>query len=435
MPCHLDLDFNLRMECETYVDPALWYIVLVFLIMLSSFFSASETAFSSVNQIRLRQYVEDNKKGAKIAYDLSHRFEEVLLVIIVLNNISNFAVAGITAIVALETFGEAAAVIGTLIITIIMIVFAEIFPKSYAHANAESLVLKISGIFKILIFLLKPLISILIVVKNIFKNDHDAEEEPSVTEDELDVIINTMEEEGILEEDEVDMLQGVLDLSETFVKNIMTPRADVISVSAQATTEEAKQLFLKYKFSRIPVYQDAHDNLVGLLYERDLFAAIIERGESVKLVDLIKEPIYVSSSMRVSSLLEKLRDEKQHLAVVIDEHGASSGIVTMEDVIEEVVGEIYDEHDEEENLVTKKAENIYDVSAEFALDELCDLFGININVEDDVVPIGSWLYEKLEDIPKINDTYLYEQLSFKVIAVENRRIMRVLVEFIKSEEL
>ena len=415
------------------MDPALWYIVLILLIILSSFFSASETAFSSVNQIRLRQYMEDNKKGAKVAYELSHRFEEVLLVIIILNNVANFAVAGITAIVALETFGEAAAIIGTLIVTIVMIVFAEIFPKSYAHANSEKLVLRISGIFKFLIVVLKPLIKMLTVVKNIFASVQESEEEPSVTEDELDVIINTMEEEGILEEDEVDMLQGVLDLSETFVKNIMTPRADVISVSADATVDAAKNQFLKYKFSRIPVYQDAHDNLVGLLYERDVFAAIIEKGDQVNLSELIKEPIYVSSSMRVSSLLEKLRNEKQHLAVVIDEHGAASGIVTMEDVIEEVVGEIYDEHDEEEHLITKKSDTVYEVSADFALDELCDLFNMSMNVEDDVVPVGSWLYEKLEDIPKVGDMYTYETLTFNVTSVENRRIMKVLVEFTPVE--
>jgi len=412
------------------VDPALWYFVLIILIILSSFFSASETAFSSVNQIRLRQYMEDGKKGAKVAYELSHRFEDVLLVIIILNNVVNFAAAGIAGIVALETLGEAAAVLGILILTILMIIFGEIVPKSYARGNAERLVLHISGTYKVLIFALKPIISLLKVVKNVFgKNDDEKEEEPSVTEDELDVIINTMEEEGILEEDEVDMLQGVLDLSETFVKNIMTPRADVQSINVSATVEEAKQKFLKYKFSRIPIYEKEHDNIVGLLYERDLFAALIEDADAVELGKLVKEPVYVSSSMRVSSLLEKLRAEKQHLAVVIDEHGAASGIVTMEDVIEEVVGEIYDEHDEDEELVTKKSDTVYEVSADFALDELCDLFGVNINEEDDVVPVGSWLYEKLEDIPNVNDEYVYENLTFKITSVENRRIMRVMVEY------
>ena len=417
------------------MDPVLWLIVLLFLIVLSSFFSASETAFSSVNQIRLRHYMEEGRKGAKVAFEVAERFEDVLLAIIIMNNIVNFAAAGIGAIIALETFGEAAAVIGTLILTIVMIIFGEVMPKSYARANSERFVLKFSSMFLLFIFILKPIIWFLRVIKNVFqKNDDDKEEEPSVTEDELDVIIHTMEEEGVLEEDEVEMLQGVLDLSETFVKNIMTPRADVISINIVASVQEAKQKFLDYKFSRIPIYQDAHDNIVGVLYERDLFSALIEQPDKVELATLIKKPIYVSNSMRVSNLLEKLRKEKQHLAVVIDEHGSASGIVTMEDVIEEVVGEIYDEHDEDEELVTKKSDTIYEVSADFALDELCNLFDVNISEDDDVVPIGSWLYEKLEDIPNVDDEYVFETLTFRVTAVENMRIMRVLVEYKPRED-
>lgn len=412
------------------MDPALWFIVLLILIMISSFFSASETAFSSVNQIRLRHYMEDGRKGSRVAYEVNERFEDVLLVIVIMNNVVNFAAAGIAAIVALETMGEAAAVLGTLLLTIIMIIFGELLPKSYARENAENLVLKISGLYVVLLFVLKPAIWILRVTKNVFrKNGEVREDEHTVTEDELDVIINTMEEEGVLEEDEADMLQGVLDLSETFVKNIMTPRVDVKSINITATVEEAKQKFLEHKFSRIPIYQDDHDNIVGLLYERDLFVAIIEYGDAVDLGTLIKEPVYVSSSMRVSNLLDKLREEKQHLAVVIDEHGSASGVVTMEDVLEEVVGEIYDEHDEDEELITKRSDTIYEVSAEFALDELCALFSVNLREDEDVVPIGSWLYEKLEDIPKVDDEYTFESLRFRVTSVENMRIMRVLVEY------
>ena len=394
--------------------------------MLSSFFSASETAFSSANLIRLRQYMEDGKKGAQVAYELSEKFEDVLLVILVLNNVVNFAAAGIATVVAVYSFGEAAAILMTLIITVIMIIFGEIIPKSYARVNAERFVLNVSSTYQFLTFILKPIIFIMRILKNIFKGDDEKEEEPSVTEDELDVIINTMEEEGVLEEDEVDMLHGVLDLSETFVKSIMTPRADVKSINIKAKIEEAKLTFLEHKHSRIPIYEGSHDNIVGILYERDLFTAIIKNEEEIYLKNLMKEPVYVSNSMRLSSLLEKLQNQKQHLAVVIDEHGTASGIVTMEDVIEEVVGEIYDEHDAEEELVIQKSKDAYEVSADLALDELCDLFDISIKDDDDVMPVGSWLYEKLEDIPSVGDEYVHDNLSFKVTLVENRRIMRIL---------
>jgi len=408
------------------VDPG--YIVgLVVLIVLASFFSASETAFSSVNQIRLRQYVEEGKKGAKAAYELSERFEDVLLVILVLNNIVNFAAAGIATIIAIETFGELFAIFATLLITIIMIIFGEILPKSYARANSLNLMLSISGTYQMLIVVFKPVIIAMRALTRFFNKFNKSDENPSVTEGELDVIINTMEEEGVLREDKVGMLQGVLDLSQTFVENIMIPRVDVKSININATTLEAKQKFLKHKFSRIPIFEESPDNIIGILYEREFFTALLDDDSTVSIKKLMKEPVYVSSFMRVSSLLEKLREKKQHLAIVIDEHGAASGIVTMEDVIEEVVGEIYDEHDEEEQLFTKKSETAYEVNAEFALDELCDLFGITIK-EDDVVPVGSWLYGKLEDIPNVNDEYIYENLVFKITSVKNRRIMRVMVE-------
>jgi len=417
------------------VDPALWYIILIILIILSSFFSSTETAFSSVNQIRLKQYMEEGKKSAKIAYELYYRFEEVLLVIIILNNVVNFAAAGIAAIVVLDTFGEAAAIIGTLILTIVMIIFGEIIPKSYARANAEKMVLQTSAIFRLLIFILKPLIKILIFIRRIFsKSSEEKIEEPSVTEDELDVIINTMEEEGVLEEDEVEMLQGVLDLSDTYVKNIMTPRADVISLNKNSTIEQAKQKFLKHKFSRIPVYEDEHDNIIGLLYERELFGAILENGPEIELKSLIKEAVYVSSSMRVGSLLDKLRDEKQHLAIVIDEHGAASGIVTMEDIFEEVVGEIYDEHDEERQLIFKISDTSYEVCAEVALDDLCDLFDVNLKETDDDIPVGTWVYEKLEDLPEVGNVIVYNGLRFELTQVENRRIIKILVEYLGTNE-
>ena len=415
------------------MEYAFWYMLLIVLIILSSFFSASETAFSSANVIRLKGYMEDERKGAKVAYQLSERFEDVLLVILVLNNVVNFSAAGVATVVSMAMFGEGAAVIATLILTVVMIIFGEIIPKSYARINAEAIVMRIGGIYRFLIVALKPVVEVVRWLKNIFsKEGDDKEEDPSVTEEDLDVIINTMEEEGVLEDSEANMLQGVLDLSETYVKNIMTPRIDVVSLNLEANVEEAKEAFLEHKFSRIPIFEEAHDNVVGILYERELLTALINEGANACIKKLIKEPIYVSNSMRVSSLLTKLQSEKHHMAIVIDEHGAAAGVVTLEDIFEEVVGEIYDEHDKEEQLITKKSDTEYEVSADFALDELCDLFGVNINEEDDVVPIGSWLYEKLEDIPNVGDEYVHQNLQFKVTLVENRRIMRIVVKKLEA---
>lgn len=262
------------------------------------------------------------------------------------------------------------------------------------------------------------------------------EDEPSVTEDELNVIIDTMEEEGVLQQDEVEMLQSVLDLSETFVKDIMTPRVDVIAVDVHDSTERVKNVFFEEKYSRIPVYDESRDNIVGILYERDLFSAIIEHGstDDVLIADVMRDPMYVSYTMRVSDLLTRLQLEKQHLAIVADEYGGTAGLVTMEDVLEEVVGEIYDEHDEEEQYVVKKSETLYEVKADIELDELFDIMNIDLDIPEDAYSLGSWMYSKIEDIPDIGDMYQYHNLVFTIIEVEDRRIMRVKIEITESEE-
>ena len=261
------------------------------------------------------------------------------------------------------------------------------------------------------------------------------EDEPSVTEDELNVIIDTMEEEGGLQQDEVEMLQSVLDLSETFVKDIMTPRVDVVAVDVHDSTENVKNVFFEEKYSRIPVYDESRDNIVGILYERDLFSAIIENGstDDLLIADVMRDPMYVSYTMRVSDLLTRLQLEKQHLAIVADEYGGTAGLVTMEDVLEEVVGEIYDEHDEEEQLVVKKSDTLYEVKAEIELDELFDIMDIDLDIPEDAYSLGSWMYSKIEDIPEIGDMYQYHNLIFTIIEVEDRRIIRVKIEVVEPE--
>ncbi|MEE1238279.1 MAG: hemolysin family protein, partial [Turicibacter sp.] len=276
------------------MDPSMYYLILVIMIVLSAFFSASETAFSSVNLIRLRQYAEEGRPGAKKALNVAERFDEVLLAILIGNNIVNLASASLATIVATDVLnlGASGAPIATAVMTILIIIFGEILPKSYAKENAESLSLGIGTIYYYMIIVMKPIIKIFMILKEfVAKLYRKKEDEPSVTEDELNVIIDTMEEEGVLQQDEVEMLQSVLDLSETFVKDIMTPRVDVIAVDIHDSTENIKNVFLEEKYSRIPVYDESRDNIVGILYERDLFSAIIERGsiEDVIVADIMRD--------------------------------------------------------------------------------------------------------------------------------------------------
>ena len=416
----------------------MYYVILVIMIILSAFFSASETAFSSVNLIRLRQYVDDGRPGAKKALNVAERFDEVLLAILIGNNIVNLASASLATIVATEVLnlGASGAPIATAVMTVLIIIFGEILPKSYAKENSESLALSIGTIYYYMIKVMKPLIFSFMVLKDfVAKLYSKKEDEPSVTEDELNVIIDTMEEEGVLQQDEVEMLQSVLDLSETFVKDIMTPRVDVVAVDVHDSTENVKNVFFEEKYSRIPVYDESRDNIVGILYERDLFSAIIENGstDDLLIADVMRDPMYVSYTMRVSDLLTRLQLEKQHLAIVADEYGGTAGLVTMEDVLEEVVGEIYDEHDEEEQLVVKKSDTLYEVKAEIELDELFDIMDIDLDIPEDAYSLGSWMYSKIEDIPEIGDMYQYHNLIFTIIEVEDRRIIRVKIEVVEPE--
>ena len=216
----------------------------------------------------------------------------------------------------------------------------------------------------------------------------------------------------------------------------MTPRVDVTAVSIHDSNEDIKNVFLEEKYSRIPVYEESRDNIIGILYQRDLFAEIIEKGsvEDVNIVDIMRDPMYVSYTMRVSDLLTRLQFEKQHIAIVADEYGGTAGLVTMEDVLEEVVGEIYDEHDEEEQLVTKKSDTLYEAKADIDLDELFDIMDIDLDIPEDAYSLGSWMYSKIEDIPDIGDMYQYHHLVFTIIEVEDRRIKKVKIEVLPEVE-
>jgi len=421
------------------LDPSINYVLLFVLLLLSAFFSSTETAFSSANLIRLRQYADEGRRGAKEALAVLEKFDEFLLTTLIGNNVVNISAASIGTILASQMLGDDnGAVVATGVLTVVITIFGEILPKNFARDNAERVAAATGKIFRFLMTILWPITFVLKKLTDLMKHFSKREEEPSVTEDELNVIIDTMEEEGVLEEEEVDMLQGVLDMSETFVKDIMTPRVDVIALEEGASFDDIKRVFLEEKYSRVPVYRESRDNILGVLYERDLFSYVVEGGslETAVITDLMREATYVSDSMRVSSLLTKLQVAKQHLAIVVDEYGGTAGVVTMEDVLEEVVGEIYDEHDDEEaEGLLKKHDNLYEIRAEMEVEHLFDSLEIELAVPEEVHSLGGWIFSKIEDIPKIGDVYNYHHLEFTVIDVEGRRIKRLQLEIKPGTEI
>ncbi len=411
--------------------------------VVSAFFSMSETVFSSVNVIRIKTFIEEGKNGSKKALWIAENFDRTITTILVGNNLANIALATISArffSTIFESGDTYVDVINTLVMTTVILICGEILPKSTAKNNAEGLALLISGVLYWLITILNPITWVFRKI-NSFLVKTNGEYGVSVTGDELEKILDTMEEEGSIDEDEAEMLQSVLDLSERKVGDIMTPRVDMIGIEIDDTLEEIKKTFFDHQFSRIPVYEETRDNVIGILHERDLFTKLI-KGQKINLKKLVKEPMFVSKSMRVDTLIEILQREKNHMAIVSGEFGGTSGVVTMEDALEELVGEIYDEHDEiEDEFITQIKENKYGINADMDLEDLFEELEIGEAPDSPYSTLGGWLYDMLEDIPEIEEAYTYHQeipnyehdddepkrltLKFTVKDIKERRISYV----------
>jgi len=414
-------------------------LLIVILLAVSSFFSMSETVFSSVNVIRLKTFIEDGKKGSKKALWITDHFDLTLSTILVGNNLANIALATVSVGVFTKLLMNEPTlinVINTVVMTTLILIFGEILPKSFGKNNAENVALLISGVLYWIIRIMKPVTWIFLKIKEwVVKEKAN---KVSVTGDELETIIDTMEEEGSIDEDEAEMLQSVLDLSEKKIYEIMTPRVDMIAIDIEDTIEEIKELFFKHTLSRLPVFEENRDNVIGVLYERDFFTKLI-KGEEIKIKEMMKKPFYVSTSMRVDTLIETLQRENLHLAIVSDEYGGTSGIVTMEDALEELVGEIYDEHDRvEDEFIQQLKENKYGINAEIDLEDLFDDLELGNPPLSHYSSLSGWLYDMIEDIPEVDDSYSYVQeiMNYNHDEEEPRRLLlKFVVKDIKDRRI
>ena len=342
--------------------------------MVSAFFSMTETVYSSVNVIRLKTNIEDGHKESKKALWITEHYDLTLTTILVGNNLANIALATFSVAFFSGIFGNNETlinVINTVVMTTVILIFGEIIPKSSARIYADSIAIKISAVFYFIIQVMMPITWVFIKIKGLVVKGN-SDEKVSVTGNELETIIDTMEEEGSIDEDEAEMLQSVLDLNDKTVYEIMTPRVDVVGIELGDSIEEIKELFFLQKFSRIPVYVKSIDNVIGVLHERDFLTMLI-KGETFTVQELMADAFFVSKSMRVDTLIETLQRENTHLAIVSDEFGGTGGIVTMEDALEELVGEIYDEHDDVDgDLIHPIKENKFGINAEISLEDLFD---------------------------------------------------------------
>ncbi|MCI9627110.1 MAG: HlyC/CorC family transporter [Clostridia bacterium] len=411
------------------------FIVLGVLIALSAFFSASETAFSSMNEIRMKNYAKEGNKKAKTALKIAQNYDKALSTILIGNNIVNIASASLGTVIATILFGANGAWISTIAMTILVLIFGEILPKSFAKENAENFALKVAGILRFLMKLFSPLVWFFISLRKLVAGKKE-KEQPSVTEEELKVIMQEIQDEGVLEEQESELAQSALEFDEIDVDEIFTPRVDVAAVDVEMEPEEVKNLFFTCKFSRMPVYEGQIDNVIGILHEREFLSKLLS-GEPIDLRSLAREALFIPQSLKISLALAELQKKKQQMAIVVDDYGGTAGVITVEDILEELVGEIWDEDEEIEEDVVLIAEQVYEVNAQANIYDVFDQVGVQYKEKElsgGSNTVGGWILDTLQDIPEENETFSFHNVTVTVKEMEDQRIQTVRMEVTPIEE-
>lgn len=398
----------------------IWLYIFAFLLLgCSAYFSASELAFTTVNQIRLKNLADNKVRGARKAIYIVEHYNKTLSTILIGNNLVNIGMTTICAYIfsTLIKSPTLANVLNTVIMTLIILTFGEILPKTIAKADPQKFALRTSGIMYILLKVLTPISWIFIKMQSVAtkKSKNQIDDEPTVTEGELESIIDTMEEEGVIDHDNADIMQGVLDLQSRTAYDIMTPRVDVSAINYTDSVKNIQDVFMQTMYSRLPVYDETIDKIIGVLNQKDFFKAMLS-GEKIYIKKIMSEPLFINENMKVDDVIRKMQASKKHMAVVLDEHGGTSGIVCMEDAIEEMVGEIYDEHDDDvKELVDKKNDNEYIVDPDMELKDLFEMLEIEHLPETTYTSVGGFLFDLSEELPVQGKVIKYSTIDERVV--------------------
>ncbi len=414
---------------------AVYGIIIAVLILLSGFFSCVETAFSCANTIRLKALSDNGNKRAKNALWITDRFDKALTAILIGNNVVNLGCSSLATILCLNIFENYGAAIATGATTLLVLTFGEVIPKCIGREASDGICLHTAMILRVLTYILMPLILFFSGIKNLFmKLAHIKKTSPSVTEDELKYIIESIEEEGILEEQESELVQSALEFDEKTAGEILTPRVDVTAIDVDDDPEKIHDLIIRERYSRIPVYEDGIDNIIGILHTRDYLEKAIDGDGGVPIRPLLSPAHFIYKSQKLSDILSDFRQNKLHIAIVTDEYGGMLGIVTMEDLLEEIVGDIWDEDEDVEHTYTMLRDGRYLVSGDMELDDLFELLEVTRDDEIESNSVGGFIVEQLGDIPMRGQKVRYLNLRFTVKRVRNRRIISALVDVFPKPE-
>ena len=402
--------------------------VLAVLIAMSAYFSATETAFTSLNRIRLKNKADNGSVRAAKTLALADEYDKLLSTILIGNNIVNITATTVATVLCTRWFHQYGPTVSTVALTIIILIFGEISPKSLAKESPESFAMFSAPLLKFFTILLAPLNFFFTQWKRLLSRVFRSKNDSGITEEELVGMVDQAETEGGLDEHESDLIRAAIEFNDLEVCEILTPRVDLVAIEENASMEQAASLFVESGYSRLPVYQDTIDNIVGVIHEKDFYLA---RGRGETMLSHLKSPVlYTTGNTKISELLRILQRSKAHMAIVVDEYGGTEGIATLEDILEELVGEIWDEHDEVIETFQKQSDGSYLIACSADLDDLYDLFQVKGVCE--ATTVSGWVMEQVGRVPEEGDHFQAEGLDVSVTKVEHRRVLEIRVRTIQD---
>lgn len=403
-------------------------VALIFLVICSAFFSASETAYTSLNTVRLKRMAADGDKRAQNVLELSEKYESLLTSILVGNNVVNILASSLATVMFIKLIGGRGVTVSTIVITVVILLFGEITPKSIAKDHAETVALKFYPVLFVITKVFTPVNWLLGCWQKLIGQVVKPSEDHGFTEEELITIVEEAENEGEIDAHESELIRSAIEFTDVDVEEILTPRVDMQAIDVNASADEIAQVFAESGYSRLPVYEETVDNIIGVIHEKDFYASGAKSGAR----ELMSTPTFVMLTTKVSDLLKMLQKSKSHMAVVVDEYDGVQGIVTMEDILEELVGEIWDEHDEVIEEYRQLPDGSYLVDGGANLDDMLELF--DIHKEYDPVTVNGWVQEELGRFPKQGDSFECGELQVKVEKADKRRATEVRIMRKTDEE-
>ena len=397
-------------------------IIIVFCVIMSAYFSATETAFSSLNRIRIKNMADKGNKKAALVMKMSENYDSMLSTILIGNNIVNIAATSLATVLFVNMLGDdAGPTVSTIVTTVVVLVFGEVSPKSIAKESPEKFAMFSAPLLKVLMVILTPFNFLFAQWKKLLSHLFKTEGNRTVTEEELLTIVEEAEQEGGIDEQEGTLIRSAIEFTEQEAIDILTPRIDITAVSMGTSKDEIAEIFADTGYSRLPLYEENIDHIVGIIYQKDFHNYVYRTDKEIS--SIVRPALYIAKNKKIGELLKELQKEKSHIAVVLDEYGGTIGIVTLEDILEELVGEIWDEHDEVTQEIEKVSETEYLVLGSTNIDKLFEL--LEIEEELEVFTVSGWVMNMLGRVPAAGDNFEYQKFQVSVLEMDDKRVGKI----------